>query len=611
MTFRGAQENDTKKAGKARKACPTAMTKADVGRVSAGDIRVQNDLSPSIYVEAGFARLTGGFSPLSAGEAFVDWAAHSVTSPQKMKALADFYSEEWKSLLGLYLGSISGAGKCRPCEKSLPQDKRFVHETWTSWPFSLMAESFLSVERFWDEATKEVDGATPHHLDLVNFIGRQALEAVAPSNFFFTNPEVLEETVRSSGANLISGTEHFLTDLKHILSRAEPRLDAEYLPGESVAITEGFVIYRNDLVEVIQYTPTTTHVRPEPVVIVPAWIMKYYVLDLRPKNSLVKYLVDQGFTVFMISWRNPDPSQRNLRLDDYRSKGVMPALDAALSITGAKKAHSVGYCIGGTLLATVASAMARDDDHRLKSTTLFAAQVDFSEAGELRVFIDEPQLAALEAMTSVDGFFEASQMAGTFNLLRSNDLIWSRMVRRYFMGSKEIGSDVSAWSKDSTRLPQNMYSEYLRSLYLRNDLAEGRFVVGGMEIRLDAIQTPMFVVGTEWDHVAPWMSVYKVNYLTDTECTFCLTNGGHNQGIISPPERVDRHYRIATRPREDAAIDPDSWFKANEVVEGSWWPAWSAWLGAYSGIVVLPPTIGRSEDGYEILCKAPGTYVME
>jgi polyhydroxyalkanoate synthase len=339
--------------------------------------------------------------------------------------------------------------------------------------------------------------------------------------------------------------------------------------------------------------------------------MKYYILDLRPKNSLVKYLVDQGFTVFMISWRNPDPSQRDLRLDDYRSRGVMPALDAALSITGAKKAHSVGYCIGGTLLAAVASAMARDDDHRLKSTTLFAAQVDFSEAGELRVFIDEPQLAALEAMTSVNGFFEASQMAGTFNLLRSNDLIWSRMIRRYFMGTKETASDISAWSKDSTRLPQNMYIEYLRSLYLLNDLAEGRFVVEGMEISLDAIQSPMFVVGTEWDHVAPWRSVYKVNYLTDTECTFCLTNGGHNQGIISPPERVDRHYRIATRRREDPAIDPDTWFKGTEEVEGSWWPAWSAWLGAHSGMVELPPTIGRSEDGYEILSKAPGTYVME
>ena len=593
MKFREAQEHDKKKAGKASKACLTAVTESDVGSLSTVGIRVQNDLSPIIYVEASLAKLTGGFSPLSAGEAFVDWAAHSVTSPEKMKARAEFYSEEWTALLGLYLGSVSGGGKCRPCEKSLPQDKRFVHETWTSLPFSLMAESFLSVERFWDEATKEVDGATPHHLELVNFIGRQALEAVAPSNFLFTNPEVLEETVRSSGANLISGAEYFLTDLKHILIRATPRPDPEYLPGESVAITEGFVIYRNDLVEVIQYTPTTKHVRPEPVVIVPAWIMKYYILDLRPKNSLVKYPVDQGFTVFMISWRNPDPSQRDLRLDDYRSRGVMPALDAALSITGAKKAHSVGYCIGGTLLAAVASAMARDDDHRLKSTTLFAAQV------------------ALEAMTSVNGFFEASQMAGTFNLLRSNDLIWSRMIRRYFMGTKETASDISVWSKDSTRLPQNMYIEYLRSLYLLNDLAEGRFVVEGMEISLDAIQSPMFVVGTEWDHVAPWLSVYKVNYLTDTECTFCLTNGGHNQGIISPPERVDRHYRIATRRREDPAIDPDTWFKGTEEVEGSWWPAWSAWLGAHSGMVELPPTIGRSEDGYEILSKAPGTYVME
>jgi polyhydroxyalkanoate synthase len=338
--------------------------------------------------------------------------------------------------------------------------------------------------------------------------------------------------------------------------------------------------------------------------------MKYYILDLSPHNSLVKYLVSQGHTVFMISWKNPVSEDRDLSLDDYRKLGVMAALDAVSAIVPGK-IHATGYCLGGTLLMIAAATMGRDGDDRLASMSLFAAQADFTEAGELTLFINESEISYLENMMWDSGYLDTYQMAGAFQILRSNDLIWSRVVREYLLGGRQPMNDLMAWNADATRLPQRMHSEYLRRLFLHNDLAEGRYEVDGRPISLTDIRVPAFVVGTMSDHVAPWRSVYKLHLLPTIPVTFVLTNGGHNAGIVSEPGKPGRHYQIRTRGPEDRYLDPGTWQAETPRHEGSWWPEWHAWLAGHSGSSVAPPPMGAPEKGYGAQRDAPGLYVLQ
>jgi len=347
----------------------------------------------------------------------------------------------------------------------------------------------------------------------------------------------------------------------------------------------------------------------EPVLIVPAWIMKYYILDLQPHNSLIRYLVEHGHTVFCISWKNPDPGDRDRGMEDYLRMGLMDALEAVRAIVPKRKVHSVGYCLGGTLLAIGAAAMARDNDDRLGSMTLLAAQTDFSEPGELALFIDESQVTFLEDMMFDRGYLSAGQMAGAFQLLRSNDLIWSRLVHEYLMGERAPMSDLMAWNADATRMPFRMHSQYLRRLFLGNDLAEGRYRVGGRPVAMGDLKLPVFCVGTVSDHVAPWRSVYKLHLLADTEITFTLTTGGHNVGIVSPPGVQRRSYQVLTRPYDGKYMDSDAYLGAAERKDGSWWPEWQSWLARRCGEQVAPPSMGAPERGYNALEEAPGTYV--
>jgi polyhydroxyalkanoate synthase len=562
-------------------------------------------------LNATLAKFTAGLSPIALAAAYSDWALHLASAPGKRLELFEKSGKKAWRWINHTTDCCLSPDAPETCITPLPQDQRFAGESWQKWPYNIMYQGFLLNQQWWHNATTDVKGVTSQHEDVVTFAARQILDVFSPSNFVLTNPEIMAKTVSTGGMNLYHGWQNFVEDLSRANSGKKPVGLDDFEVGRNMAVTPGKVVYRNRLIELIQYAPSTEKVHPEPILIVPAWIMKYYILDLSETNSLVRYLTDQGFTVFIISWKNPDAGDRDLGMDDYVSLGVMDALDAVDTITKGQKVHALGYCIGGTLLSIAAAAMARDKDDRLKSLTFLATQTDFTEAGELMLFINDSQLTFLEDMMWDKGYLDTKQMSGAFQLLRSNDLIWSRIVHDYLMGERSEMSDLMAWNSDATRMPFRMHSEYLRELFLNNDFAEGRYRVGGRPIAISDIRVPVFLVGTEWDHVAPWHSVYKFNLLSDTDVTFLLTNGGHNAGIISGPENGNRHYRIKAKSKDDPYTDPDRWLAETDAVDGSWWPALSNWLSDASGNSVAPPPLGAVKKGYPLLGDAPGTYVFQ
>ena len=560
-------------------------------------------------LHAAIARFTFGLSPAALAKAYFDWATHLAVSPGKRMQLVEKAGRKSIRFANYAFHSALQGGVAPCCIEPLPQDRRFDGADWQKLPFNFMYQGFLLQQQWWHNATTGIRGVTKHHEAMVEFVARQILDMVSPSNFLATNPEVLRQTVSKGGMNLVSGLRNMAEDWERAVSGKKPVGTENFVVGRDMAATPGKVVFRNRLIELIQYAPATGKVRPEPVLIVPAWIMKYYILDLSPQNSLVKYLTEQGYTVFMISWKNPSPEDRDLGLDDYRTLGVMAALDAIGAIVPDQKVHAAGYCLGGTLLSIAAAAMARDGDDRLKSITLLAAQTDFTDAGELMLFINESQVAFLEDMMWEQGFLDAKQMAGAFQMLGSSDLVWSRMVRDYLMGERAPMIDLMAWNADATRMPYRMHSEYLRRLFLNNDLAAGRYLVADKPIALTDIRAPIFTVGTVRDHVAPWRSTYKINFLTDTDVTYLLGSGGHNAGIVSEPGQNGRSFQVMTRKENDRYIDPETFLQQAPQKEGSWWPEWVAWLNARSGAAVDPPAMGAA--AYAPLADAPGAYVLQ
>jgi polyhydroxyalkanoate synthase len=545
------------------------------------------------------SRFTGGRSPSTVGMAFLDLATHAANAPFQTAALGRRAAKQWQRLAQAAMGLV-------PAIVPSPDDRRFSNQAWQQRPYSLLVQAVLLGEEFCSDLVRNTPGVAPQNERMVAFTVRQWLDLISPSNVPWLNPEVIEATRASGGQNLRTGFKNLVRD-----STASHGGGAgpAFVVGKDVAATPGKVVYRNALIELIQYAPATSMVAAQPVLIVPAWIMKYYILDLSPGNSMIGWLVARGHTVFAISWRNPGADMRETSMEDYRIHGVMAAIETIGKICVGQKIHATGYCLGGTLLSIAAAAMARDDDDRLASLSLFAAQTDFTEAGELQLFITEDQLSFLTDIVKTQGFLSAAQMGGAFQMLQSNDLVWSHAIRTYLLGEQSTPNDLMAWDADGTRLPARMHIEYLRRLFLDNDLAEGRFLVDGQPLALGDVRLPMFVVGTERDHIAPWHSVYKLHLQTGNELTFVLTSGGHNAGIVSEPGHPKRHFRIRTRAQGGRTLGAEEWEKETAPQDGSWWVAWDRWLDRLSGVRVAPPPSGIP--GAPPLCDAPGTYVLE
>lgn len=565
------------------------------------------------------SQFTMGMSPISLALACADWAMHLAVSPGRQMELAQralaLMQDEWQASVRRSAGLPTDEEK----------DSRFSDPAWSQWPYSMLRDSFKAGDSWWQDAT-HVDGMSDHRQQMVNFFARQWMDALSPSNWLMTNPEVMKKAWETGGKSLMQGMQLYLQDMQQTklpADHANPDhlKPLPYAVGKEVAVTPGKVVFRNHLIELIQYEATTPEVGAEPLLIIPSPIMKYYIMDLSPQNSMVRYLVSQGHTVFMISWRNPDASDRDLGMDDYLQAGVMQAMREVSELAASGEIHAMGYCLGGTFLAIVAALMGSDEfaheESRkkaagelpmpaLRSVTLLAAQTDFSESGELDIFIDDDQLKTLREHVQRTGYLSGRQMAGTFQFLHAKDLIWSRNTQRYLMGTDEVGSDLMSWNADTTRLPHRMHSEYLDTLFLHDDLTEGHYKVAGIPVALKNLKMPLMVVGTVRDHVSPWRSVYKIHLFTDTDTTFILAAGGHNAGIVSEPGHPRRGYQICREQAGHDWVDPDEWIATAPKREGSWWEAWAQWLAEHTSRhlparKILTPSV---------VCDAPGDYVM-
>lgn len=562
-------------------------------------------------VHVGLGRMAGGSSPSAVPLAYLDWLTHLGFAPGRQAMLTE---KAVRTAFDLWLYSVKSAFD-RNTPRLVEPDKgdfRFKAETWNRWPFNVMQQSYLVTRDWWKSATTGVPGVTRENERLVSFYAQQTVDMFSPTNSFLTSPEIQRITKEEGGKNLWRGWQNFMHDAREAAAGRKPAADtSDSVVGRDVAITPGKVIFRNDLCEVIQYGPTTPDVYAEPILFVPAWIMKYYILDLAPENSLYKYLIDQGHTVFTISWVNPTEKHRDVGMDGYLADGVFQALDVVTSVVPDKRVHLVGYCLGGTILSIAAAALARDGDDRMATMTIFAGQTDFTEPGELGLFITEDQISFLEDQMALAGYLTGEQMAGTFQTLRANDLVWGKMVDEYLLGKKGALNDLMAWNADTTRMPYTMHTQYLRKIFHNNDLAAGRYLVGGRTVALRDIRVPIFTVGTEKDHVAPWKSVYKINLLAGSDdMTFVLTSGGHNAGIVSEPGHRGRSYFLASHRADDTYQDADAWLAAQERRPGSWWVPWEQWLSRHSDPErVAPPALGN--EAYPPEADAPGRYVLE
>ena len=544
--------------------------------------------------------------PANIGDAFMEMTARMMADPAKMMQaqmnLWNDYMKLWQSTTQRLMGEPA-----EPVVEPEAGDRRFTHESWDeNHLFDFIKQSYLLTARWMQSTVRDVEGMDDKTAQKVDFYTRQFADAMAPSNFVMTNPEVLSATIESGGENLVKGLENLLDDLERGKGRLDIKMtDTEaFEPGRNVAVTPGKVVHQTDLMQLIQYQPTTDKVYKRPLLIIPPWINKYYILDLREKNSFIKWAVAQGFTVFIVSWVNPDETLAAKTFEDYMTEGPLAALDAMEKATGEREANVIGYCLGGTLLACTLAYMKAKKDDRVKSATFLAVLTDFEEAGELGVFIDEEQLTALEQKMQEQGYLEGAHMATSFNMLRANDLIWSFVVNNYLLGKDPFPFDLLYWNSDSTRLPAAMHIYYLRKMYQENLLVQpGGLTLNGVAIDLTTIETPAFMLSTKEDHIAPWKSTYALTRLLSGPVKFVLAAAGHIAGVVNPPAAGKySHWTGAKNPES-----PDDWLARAKEHPGSWWPVWAKWAGRHGGGKVEARVPGDGK--LEIIEDAPGSYV--
>jgi polyhydroxyalkanoate synthase len=550
--------------------------------------------------------LGGANDELGIGQAFFQAWAQMLTNPVKLAEaqvkLWQDYSALWQSSMMRMLGQETPA-----VAEPQPGDKRFRHEDWQqNFLFDYLKQSYLIAARHLHQTVGQVEGLDEQTARKVDFYTRQYIDALSPSNFVLTNPEVLRETVASGGQNLVKGLNNLLDDVARSGGgelRTRMTDERAFELGVNIATTPGKVVFQNDLIQLIQYQPAGAQVYRRPLLVIPPWINKYYILDLREKNSYVKWAVGEGHTVFVVSWVNPDARLAHKSFGDYLEEGALAALDAIERATGEREVNVVGYCLGGTLLACALGYLAAKKDERIASATFLASLIDFSEGGELEVFIDEQQIAALEKRMQKRGYLEGSEMATTFNMLRSNDLIWSFVINNYLMGRDPFPFDLLYWNSDSTRMPAAMHSYYLRNFYLENRLAQpGGITLGGVAIDLNRVKTPLYFASTVEDHIAPWRSTYAGAKLFPGAVRFVLGGSGHIAGIVNPP--AANKYSYWTHGKLPGA--PDDWLKSATQHPGSWWPDWAGWVAQHAGGKVTARTPGKGK--LKVIEDAPGAY---
>ncbi|HLJ64948.1 MAG TPA: class I poly(R)-hydroxyalkanoic acid synthase, partial [Stellaceae bacterium] len=520
--------------------------------------------------------------PLDIAGAFLDMTQRLMSDPGRLieaqMSLWQDYLRLWQNTAQRLVGATAEA-----VVSPGPGDRRFKDASWTdSALFDFIKQSYLLTARSLQSMVHGVEGLGPVEARKVDFYTRQFVDAMAPSNFVMTNPEVLRATVESGGENLVKGLTHLLDDIERGKGRLMIKMTDQdaFKIGENIAVTKGKVVFRNDLIELIQYEPATATVKRRPLLIIPPWINKFYILDLRPNNSFIKWAVGRGHSVFVISWVNPDEHLTKKRFDDYMLEGPLAALDAIEQATGVAEANVIGYCLGGTLLAATLAYMKARKDDRIKSATYFVALTDFTEAGDLKVFTDEQSLASLDSRMEAKGYLEGADMATTFNMLRANDLIWSFVVNNYLLGREPFPFDLLYWNSDATRMPATMHSFYLHKMYGENRLVEpGGITLNGVPIDLRKITTPSFLLSTKEDHIAPWKATYAATQLYRGPVKFVLAASGHIAGVINPPGQGKYgHWENDSLPKS-----PDDWLKAATYRQESWWPAWEKWVGKYGG----------------------------
>ncbi len=550
----------------------------------------------------------GGLDPLNVGGAFLEMTTRLMTDPARIvQAQLGFWQDYltlWQNTARRMLGEPTP-----PVIAEDPRDRRFKDDAWReNEVFDFIRQSYLLSARYFQNVVGGVEGLDAKTAQKVDFYTRQFVDAMSPSNFLMTNPEVLRKTAETGGENLLKGLSHLLADLERGRGKLRIRMtdDSKFRVGENIAVTPGKVVYQNDLMQLIQYAPTTETALKRPLVIFPPWINKFYILDLRPRNSFVRWAVDQGHTVFVVSWVNPDERLAEKGFDDYMREGVYDALDAIEKATGEKQVNAIGYCLGGTLLATTLAHMAAKKDTRIRSATFFVTMTDFEEAGELGVFIDEEQLRALEDRMQKRGFLEGAEMATTFNMLRANDLIWSFVVNNYLLGQEPFPFDLLYWNDDSTRMPARMHSFYLRRMYQQNDLVKpGGIELLGVKIDLRKIKTPAYFISTREDHIAPWKSTYRATQVLGGPVRFVLAASGHIAGVVNPPESGKYSHWV----NESLPPDPEDWFRGATELAGSWWPDWHRWIVAQAGGAEKVPARQPGAGALPALEDAPGSYV--